>query len=318
MGANRRHPVRRHDLSGHGKLGRIAQLEDDCGTGTPNGAWIEGLVGRAVSRKPIDLGLHHALQEFSFLAVEEFNKCARLKTLSIPAPIIITPEGTILAGFGAWQLATFEPQSEIPCIEYAIGEEQILPFILAYHQPRPTWNAFVRISMARTMKSKLQETARENMRAGGKHKGSTNLPKADRIDVRREIAKLAGSGTGNVTKVEMILNLAHPNIIVALQSGLLSIHQAWKWCKLSKAQQKEEFAFLEEARTRRRIVRDLAPGALPMSFDPARIIEALHDEQSRQPGSITIRAGLGKDTVIVLGQEFLAGMDDQRELNLET
>jgi hypothetical protein len=147
---------------------------------------VRQLDGRSVLRLPEQLRLHPTLEEFDFLAAEELNKSAELETLAIPEPIIITPDGTILAGFGAWRLAKLERKEAVHCIEYALGEEEILPFILRYHQPRRTWNAFVRISMARRLKFALQQRALDNMRAGGKHKGSTNLPKADRIDVRHE------------------------------------------------------------------------------------------------------------------------------------
>jgi len=72
------------------------------------------------------------------------------------------------------------------------------------------------------------------MSAGGKYKGSTNLSEADRIDARQRIAQRAGTGTGNVSKVKAILRSAHPNIITALQNGLLSIHRAWLWSKTAQ------------------------------------------------------------------------------------
>jgi hypothetical protein len=203
----------------------------------------------------------------------------------------------------------------VHCLEYEIGEEGIVPFILRYHQPRHAWNAFVRISMALRLKFDLQQRALDNMRAGGKCKGSTNLPKADRVDVRHEIAKLAGTGTGNVSEVEAIVARAHPNILVALQNGLLSIHQAWKWCKLSKTQQKEEFARYEEERTRRKILREFSVGESSTFLDPVQVIEALRHKESLEPGSITIRTSLSRHTIIVLGEDLLGAMEAQRELN---
>jgi hypothetical protein len=141
------------------------------------------------------------------------------------------------------------------------------------------------------------------------------LPNADRIDVRHEIAKIAGTGTGNVTKVETILDRAHPNIIIALQNGLLSIHQAWKWCKLSKTQQKEEFARYEEDHTRRKILGDFSVGKSKISLDPAQVIEALKHGENREPGSITIRTSHRRSTTIVVGEDLLAAME-KKELNL--
>jgi hypothetical protein len=268
-----------------------------------------------VVRFPQELRLHPILEEFDFLAAEDLNKSAELKALAVPEPIIVTPDGTILAGFGAWRFAKSEGIAVVHCIEYPIGEGEILPFILRYHQPRHSWNSFVRISIAGRLKPALQQRALDNMRAGGKNKGSTNLSKADRIDVRQQIAKLAGTGTGNVTKVETILERAHPNIIVALQNNLLSIHRAWQWCKLSKSEQREEFARYEEERTRQKLVRGLSIGESKVSRDPAQVIEALQLKENQEPGSVAIQTSLSARTTIVLGQDLLMAMDAQRELN---
>jgi hypothetical protein len=285
------------------------------GSTHPSLGELRRLDGRAVLRLPEELRLHPVMEEFDFLSAEELSNSAELKRLAIPEPIIITPDGTIVAGFGAWRVAKFERIAVVHCIEYALADEEILPFILRYHQPRQTWNAFVRISMARRLKFGLQQRALDNMRTGGKYKGSTKLPNADRIDVRHEIAKIAGTGTGNVTKVETILDRAHPNIIIALQNGLLSIHQAWKWCKLSKTQQKEEFARYEEDHTRRKILGDFSVGKSKISLDPAQVIEALKHGENREPGSITIRTSHSRSTTIVVGEDLLAAME-KKELNL--
>jgi hypothetical protein len=304
-------------LSCGGGQSRIMQISPTISFSSthPSLGELRRLDGRAVLRLPEQLRLHPVMKEFDFLAAEELNNSAELKRLAIPEPIIITPDGTIVAGFGTWSVAKFDPNAAVHCIEYALAEEEILPFILRYHQPRHTWNAFVRLSMARRLKFELQQRALDNMRTGGKYKGSTNLPKADRIDVRHEIAKLAGTGTGNVTKVETILDRAHPNIIFALQNGLLSIHQAWKWCKLGKMQQKEEFARHEEDHTRRKILGDFSVGKSKISLDPAQVIEALH-RGSWDPGSITIRTSHSRSTTIVVGEDLRAAMDAQKELNL--
>ena len=266
-------------------------------------------------RFPQQLRLHPIFEEFDYLAAEDLNRCAELKALAIPEPIIVTSDGTIIAGFGAWRFAKSEGVAAVHCIEYPLGEEEVLPFILRYHHPKRTWNSFARISLALSLKPVLQQRALDNMRSGGKNKGLTNLSKADRINVRQQIAKLAGTGTGNVTKVETILERAHPNIILALHNALLSIHRAWQWCKLSKTEQKEEFARCEEERTRRKLLRELPVGESKISLDPAQVIEALQLKESQQPGYIAIETSPSRRTIIVVGQELLTTMDPQRELN---
>ena len=45
--------------------------------------------------------------------IDEFNDAARLKDQSVPVPILITTNGTILAGFGRWRKALFDDRHEI-------------------------------------------------------------------------------------------------------------------------------------------------------------------------------------------------------------
>jgi hypothetical protein len=210
----------------------------------------------------------------------------------------------------------FEGRHEINCIEYPLGEDEALQFILTHHQTRCVWNDFVRIRLALTLEPTLQQRALDNMRAGGKYKGSTNLSEAGRIDVREEIARRSGTGTGNVGKVKAILLRAHPNIIAALQNGLLSIHRAWLWTKLPKLQQRLEFARYEEERTQREILHEFLPKAASVSLDPAHVIESLQRLEARQSGSIAIRTSRRlQRTVVILGQDFSRQPGTQKELD---
>src|SRR5438132_6577277 len=147
------------------------------------------LEGRAVVRSPEQLRLHRALDELDLIDLAgELNEAAQLKDQSLPEPILITTNGTILAGFGRWRLALRESKQEIPCIEYPFSEDESLQFILTYHRPRIGWNAFVRTCLALTLEPYLQQRAVENMRIGGKYKDSASLPDLRRIDVRQALA----------------------------------------------------------------------------------------------------------------------------------
>jgi len=274
------------------------------------------LEGRPVVRSPKQLRPHPVLEEIGFTgAIDEFNDAAKLANSPVLEPILITTNGTILAGFGCWRSAVFDGRLEIPCIEYPLSEEEALQFIIRHYRPQRGWNAFIRIRLALRLRSNFQQRAFDNMSAGGKYKGSTNLPEADRIDVRQEIANLAGTGTSNVSKVEAILERAHPNILIALQNGQLSIHRAWQWCKQSKMQQKEEFARYEEERARRKILRELSIGQPKVLLDPAWVIEVLRDEEARQPGSVMIRASRGRRTVVIVRQDLLPLVGEYKESN---
>jgi hypothetical protein len=113
--------------------------------------------GRPIVRFPEQLRLHRALEELGWTGViDEFNNVARLKNQSVPEPILITTNGTILAGFGFWRLAVFERRHELHCIEYPLSEDESLQFILTYHQTRRGWNDFVRICLALTLEPVLQ------------------------------------------------------------------------------------------------------------------------------------------------------------------
>src|ERR1019366_3976337 len=102
-------------------------------------SWWEG---RPVVRSPKQLRLHRTQEGLGWTdAIDEFNDAARLKGQSVPEPILITTNGTVLAGFGRWRVALFELRHEIPCIEYPLSEDESLQFILSHHQTRCGWNA---------------------------------------------------------------------------------------------------------------------------------------------------------------------------------
>jgi len=192
------------------------------------------LEGRPAVRSPRQLRLHPALEELGCTdVIDEFNNAARLKDQSVPVPILVTTNGTILAGFGRWRSALFDDQHEINCIEYPLSEEGALQFIISHHRPQSRWNKYVRICLALKLEPYLQQRACDNMRAGGKYKGSANLPEAQHIDVRQEIACVAGVGARNVSNVKTILEVAHPRLLEALRDGTLTINRAVQFCKLS-------------------------------------------------------------------------------------
>src|SRR5438445_1864208 len=172
---------------------------------------ISRLEGRAVVRSPEQLRPHRAVGQLDWLGViGEINEASRLTNPSVTEPILITANGTILAGFGRWRSAVFNGRHQIHCIEYLLAEEAALEFILTYHQPRRGWNAFVRTCLALSLEPYLQQQALENMRIGGKYKGSASLPDLRRIDVRQALASVAGVGARTVSNVKKILKLPPP------------------------------------------------------------------------------------------------------------
>ena len=155
-------------------------------------------------------------------------------------PLTITNNRTILDGYARWILAGHQGRSTLPCLEYGLSETEALQWILRTHQRSSGLNAFNRILLALDLESTFQEKARLNQRAGGRYKGSSNLTKADKLDVRSEVAAAAGASVGNVSKVKHLLTAAHSELLEALRNGEISIHRAWLWSQTAPEEQREE------------------------------------------------------------------------------
>ena len=278
------------------------------------------LEGRPVVRSPEQLCLHRALKEIGWTGViDEFNGAALPKNQSVPDPILIMRDGTILAGFGKWRLALFEGrQEELHCIEYPLTEEESLEFILTYHQKRIGWNRFVCTCLALTRENNLQQKALDNMRAGGKYKGSANLPDLQRIDVLKAIARVARVSPRTVGNVKVILKTAHPRLIAALRNDMLTINGAVQFCKLPRAEQLEQFIRYSEERATNKVIRRSIPQPKEKraDLDVLAVLDALQRQEARQPGSVALRVGRHKRTVVLVGQDLLAGPPSQKELSL--
>ncbi len=290
------------------------------GLPTLNTTLVKRLEGRPVVRLPEQLRLHRALNELGWTGpIEEFNEAARLNTRSLREPILIARDGTLLAGIGRWRLALFEGRQEIHCIEYVLTEEESLEFILTYHQPRNGWNAFVRTCLALTLEPSLQQKARDNMRAGGKYKGSANLPEGQRIDVLQEIARAAGVCARNVSNVKTILEVSHPRLLEALRDGTLTINRATQFCKLPRAEQLEQFIRYSEERATNKVIRRSIgrPKEEKIGPDVVTVLDALQHQEARRPGSVAVRVGRHKRTVVLIGQDLLTGPRFQGVLQLK-
>jgi hypothetical protein len=275
--------------------------------------------GRPAVRSPKDLHLHPALEKVGWVGlIDELNDAAGSAIHRIHNPILIAADGTVLAGFGRWRLAVFEQVPEIYCIEHPLSADDSLAFILTHHQTQRGWNAFVRIRLALTLKSSLQHAALNNMRLGGKYKGLANLPEAQHVDVRQQVADIAGVCPRNVGNVEAILEIAHSTLIEALGNGTLKINRAIQFCKLPRAAQLEQFIrYIEERATNRVIRRSIPqPKEKKASLDVLAVLDALQCQEAQQPGSVAVRVGRHKRTVVLVGQDYLAGPHSQKELKL--
>jgi hypothetical protein len=176
---------------------------------------------------------------------------------------------------------------------------------LTLHRPRPGWNAFTRTELALQQERYFQSRALANQAAGGKHKGLANLPNAEHIDVRQEIAGLASVCPRNVGSVKIILKKAHPQLIEALRNGTVKINRALQLCRLQKAEQIEALAhFLGErssSKTTDEFIEKLRLEKL--SADIGTLLIALQRFQALKPGSVEVRPGTRTRTVILVGKD---------------
>ena len=102
------------------------------------------------------------------------------------------------------------------------------------------------------------------------------------------------------------------------QNGQDRIYRAIQFCKLPRAEQLEQFIrYSEECATNKVIRRSIArPKKEMITPDVVTVLDALQQQEGRQPGSVAVRIGRHKRTVILVGQDLLAGPPSQRELNL--
>jgi hypothetical protein len=284
---------------------------------TPYQRSITLLQAHPVVRSPRELRLHKALDELGSTNVtSEFNDVLQLTTSSLTEPILITKNGTILAGIGLWRSAIFNGTHKLNCIEYPLTDDEALQFMLTHHQTRRGWNAFVRICLALKLKGYFQARAVENMRAGGRYKGAANLPEAQHIEVREEIAETANVCARYVSYVSQILQSSHPRMIGALQDGAVSINWALQCCKLPKTEQLDRIVRYTEERATNRVIRRFIPRPKEekTNLDVDAILDLLRQREAGHPGSVAVRVGRHKRTVVLVGQDLLARLPSQREL----
>jgi hypothetical protein len=144
-------------------------------------------------------------------------------------PLITTENGVILDGYARFYFAQLQGHITLPCLVYHCSDSQALGHLIRRHHRSHVLNDFCRILLALELEPSLASKARLHQQAGGESKGSSKLTTAESIDVRREIAKLAGVSVGNVSKVKQLVSKADPKIIEALTHGQIRIHRAWQW-----------------------------------------------------------------------------------------
>jgi hypothetical protein len=265
------------------------------------------LQGASVRRALGELRLHPVFLKLNLVGtLINYPVQGRKPLGSVPEPILITSSGIVISGVREWHAAVSEGRPALDCTEYQLNDDEALQLILTLQQSRGAWNAFTRIQLALQQEPYLQTRAHLNQVAGGKNKGLANLPEAHQVDVREEIAYLADACPRNVSKVKIILKNAHSQLIEACRTGVVTIHRALQLCRLPMAEQIEPLSrYLNErssGKTIRQAVNQLRMEK--MAPNPDVLLRALLQQETQKPGSIRLRAGTCKETLILIGQDY--------------
>lgn len=241
--------------------------------------------------------------------------------LAFREPLVITRDGTILDGYARWQLAELQGRSTLPCIEYKLTEAEALHWILQSHRRSNGLNDFIRILLALELEPGFKEKARANQRVGGQNKGSSNLTEAETLDVRYEIAAVAGVCTGNVSKVKQLMAAAHPEIVQVLRRGEMSIDQAWRLSKESRDDQLKELRLYRSRKGVNRTIKTLVSRHRPASSpamlsvdDLARLASGI---ASGRLGSVSLVVTNAPGRAVFVTEELVRTLGSQKELALK-
>jgi hypothetical protein len=170
------------------------------------------------------------------------------------APLVITPDGLIIDGNARWELARRQGRIDLPCVSLNVTQEEALEHLLHNQSRSVGLNAFLRIELALELEPWLREKAVANQSTGGRNKGSTTLPEAYRIDVRKRIAAIACASVGNVGKVKYLRSHAAPELNEALRDGRVTISRAFLWAKMSPKDQSKALLEWERNRAARSVI----------------------------------------------------------------
>ena len=277
--------------------------------------------GRQVTRRVEELRPHPSFARqrlnvpFAALSV-----AASQADLGFREPIVITHDKIILKGYAQWQLAGLQGRERLPCIEYTLSEEEALYWLLQSHRRSHVLIDFARIVLALDLEPLLHEKGRSNQRTGGHDKGSSILAKADRVDVRSQMAAAAAVSSGNITKVKQLLPLIHPEVREALQLGQLSIHRAWQWRNLTLEEQAQRLFQHQSATGVRRTIRKLVSQHLANEVGPVLALPELLGWLQKVDGGClrTIQVAVvdSPGYGIMVSKALFHAIDDQKELPL--
>lgn len=264
------------------------------------------LQGTAAVRSTSELRLHPVFIKLGLVGtLIDHRICGQKPPDVVPEPILTTSGGTIISGVREWHTAVSDARETVYCTEYQLNDDEALQVILTHQQSSNAWNAFIRTQVALQLESYYQTKAHANRVAGGKNKGLANLPEADHIDVRQEIAYLADNCPRNVSKVKTILLKAHARLIEICQTGIISIDRAYKLCGLAREQQVEELARCFHKSSCGEITRKCIANLRMEKLSPKAdfLLRILLQREAREPGTIIVKGSTRRKTLVLIGED---------------
>lgn len=280
------------------------------------------ILGQVVPRCVEELRRHPAYVRHQLtVPVAKLSALAEQGEEAFREPLVITRDRIVIDGYARLDLARLQGRVALPCIEYELTEEEALHRILQRLRRSDGLNAFGRILLALDLDLEplLTEKAHPNQRAGGQNEGSSKLAEAEKMDVRKEIARIAGVSVGNVTKVKQLTTTAHSDILKALRQSFPSI-EPWLWSKLSPGEQLEKLWLNQSnrsiAQTIRHLLSPYLPKNLPTALNVGDLIELVAALQSGTLGSVRLASINVPGKAIFVTEEFFRTLEAQGELAL--
>lgn len=194
-----------------------------------------GEAGRLESRSVSELQPHPGLVRLGIApAAQSLSALADRGEAAFVHPLTVTHDGYIIDGYARWALAKAQRRPKVHCFVRTISEVQALIQLLQVQHRSSRLNHFNRIRLALGLEEELRAQARLRQQTAGRPKLSSEMTKPQPIDVRKQIAIVAGVSVGNVTHTKFLLAKAAPEVISALAKGRIRIGRARKWLKSSK------------------------------------------------------------------------------------
>jgi len=171
------------------------------------------------------------------------------------------------------------------------------------------------------------EKARLRQQAGGQRKGSAKLEASERVDSRKERARILVVSEGNAGKVDRILDDACSSTKQAALDQEISIHKAEKWSRQTEAWQIENLRALRIEQGRRKKARNLVARLAARPDDGApttatlqrllQRVSTMSPEQSKAFGPVVFGCLQVPGKSIYVTDELIRAFKPQQEVLIE-